>query len=203
MTALLQRVLVTVGRPFAWLVFRPQVRGRQHLVAKSGLVVCPNHLSGFDVLAVAYGIPNLRMRYMAKNQLFRRPVLGQIIRSLGAFPAHDGDGLPGGVAAAAALAAYGDAVVIFPEGVRRRIRRRKPQTGAARTALAAEVPLIPVALRGTDGWRRLRRWQIAFGPPVVLDDLRDGDPIEAAREATQRLWEKVTALEAELAAPDA
>ncbi len=196
---LFYRLLIAAGRPIAWLIFRPRVDGRENVPAKGGFVVCPNHLSGFDVLAVAYAMAPRPAHNMGKNQLFRRPVLGRFARRMGAFPARDGDGIRGGVAAASALAADGEAVVIFPEGARRRGRVRRPRSGAARTALAAGVPLVPAAVRGTDGWRSRLRWQIAFGPSVPLDDLRGCDPNDAAREATRRLWDRITALEATLA----
>jgi 1-acyl-sn-glycerol-3-phosphate acyltransferase len=195
---MLYRLLVGLGRPLAWAVFRPQVSGRGN-VPRGGIVVCPNHLSGFDVLAVAFAIGLRPLRSMAKNQLFRRPLLGPLVRSLGAFPARPESGLRGGIDEAVALAEGGAGILIFPEGARRYGRARRPRTGAARTALAAGVPLVPVAIRGTDGWRRLRRWQLAFGPPVPLDDLVGRPAPEAAREATRRLWECVAELEAELA----
>jgi 1-acyl-sn-glycerol-3-phosphate acyltransferase len=195
---MLYRLLVGLGRPLAWAVFRPQVSGRGN-VPRGGMVVCPNHLSGFDVLAVGFALGLRPLRSMAKNQLFRRPLLGPFVRSLGAFPARTERGLRGGIDEAVALAEGGARILIFPEGARRYGRARRPRTGAARTALGAGVPLVPVAIRGTDGWRRLRRWQVAFGPPVPLDDLAEEPLHEAAREATGRLWECVTALEAELA----
>ena len=195
----LYRLLVTLGWPLGWLVFRPVVRGREHLEVKGGLVSCPTHLSGFDAMAVAYAMAPRAGRNMGKNELFRRPLLGPFVRSLGAFPAREGDGMPGGIAAAAELARRGSAVVIYPEGARRRGHERRPHTGAARTALAAGVPLVPAAIRGTDGWRERQRWQVSFGSPVDLHDLAGRDDNAAAREATCRLWASVKDLEAELA----
>jgi 1-acyl-sn-glycerol-3-phosphate acyltransferase len=196
---LLYRLLLTLFWPLAWLLFRPQARGREHVRVKGGVVICPTHLSGFDALAVAVAIAPRAGRNMAKNELFRRALLGPFVRSLGAFPACDGDGMRGGVTAAAELARGGSAVVIFPEGARRRGRERRPRTGAARAALAAGVPLVPAAIRGTDGWGQRQRWQVAFGAPVELDDLAGCDEDEAAHEGTRRLWESVKRLEAELA----
>jgi 1-acyl-sn-glycerol-3-phosphate acyltransferase len=195
---MLYRLLIVLGRPLARLLFHLRVEGREHVPA-GGVVVCPNHVSGFDALAVAFALAPRRTSSMAKNELFRRPVLGRLVRRLGAFPARYEDGAAGGIAAAAALAAGGGAVVIFPEGARRRGRPRTPRTGAARAALAAGVPLVPAAVRGTDGWRERRRWRIAFGEPVDLDDLRQRDAHDNAREATRRLWRSVARLEATLA----
>jgi 1-acyl-sn-glycerol-3-phosphate acyltransferase len=195
---LLYRVFLVLGRPLARLVFRPEVRGREHL-PRGGVVVAPTHLSGFDVLAMACAASPRPVRNMGKCELFRRPLLGPFVRSLGAFPARDENGLQGGVPAAAALAAEGSAVAIYPEGARRRDRERRPRTGAARAALIAGVPLVPAAIRGTDGWRSRRRWQVAFGPPVDLGDLAGRTDYKAAREATRRMWAAVKTLEAGLA----
>ena len=197
---LLYRMLIGLGLPLAWLVFRPRVSGKEHVPRRGGFVVSPTHLSGFDALAVSYALAPRVVRNMSKNELFRRPLLGPFVRGMGAFPARDGDGLPGGVAAGATLAKGGSVVAIYPEGARRRDRERRPRTGAARTALAAGVPLIPAALRGTDGWRERRPWHIAFGEPVDLSDLVGLDDNAAAREATRRLWDAVKRLEAELEA---
>lgn len=190
--ALLTGLLVRVA-------FRPQVRGVDRIPAADGFVISANHLSGFDSLAVAFVLGTRPVRSMAKDELVARPLLGRVIRLLGAFPAHGGGHVPGGVARAAELAAAGDIVLIFPEGTRRRGRRElRPKTGAARTALAAGVPLVPVALRGTDGWRRLRGWSIAVGDPIPVDELRADEPATAARRATQALWAAITELEATL-----
>src|SRR5207302_10233612 len=124
------------------------------------------------------------------------------IRMPGTFPALGGSTSEGGVARAIELARAGQGVVIFPEGGRRRLNStHRARMGAARVALAAGVPLVPAAIRGTDGWHRLRRWQLAFGPPIPVDDLRGQDQAMAAREATDRLWEAIGALEAGLDRP--
>jgi 1-acyl-sn-glycerol-3-phosphate acyltransferase len=173
----------------------------EHVPRSGGYVVAPNHLSGFDVWVVAYPLYRRDLRNMAKNQIFRRRFLGPIVRSLGGFPAHEESGGAGGVEAAVALARAGEAVVIFPTGARRRLDKTgRARTGAARTALEAHVPLIPAALRGTDGWRRLDRWEIAFGEAIPLDDLAGEEPSRAAREATNRLADAIASLELSLGA---
>jgi 1-acyl-sn-glycerol-3-phosphate acyltransferase len=191
---ILYRLVGLFTRPVIATLFRPRMRGLEHLPDGRGFVLSANHLSGFDVWAVSYALYPRLPRNMAKNELFDRPLLGPIIRSLGAFPAH-GHETGGGASGAAALAAAGNAVVIYPEGARRRPGREHwPRTGAARAALDAGVPLVPAAIRGTHGWRRLERWQVAIGAPIPLGDLGDEDARRAAREATVRLWAAIEEL---------
>jgi 1-acyl-sn-glycerol-3-phosphate acyltransferase len=101
------------------------------------------------------------------------------------------------------LAREGHVVAMFPEGTRRvkglmKTREARPRTGAARIALEAGVPLVPAAVRGTDGLLRLAKLRVAYGAPVDIDDLRGQEIAEAAQEATTRLMARIAELEASL-----
>ena len=82
----------------------------------------------------------------------------------------------------------------------RKTRQAEAHSGAARIALAADVPLVPAAIAGTDALARLGRVSVLYGEPVRTDDLADLDPGEAARLATDRLMERIAALEESLKA---
>jgi 1-acyl-sn-glycerol-3-phosphate acyltransferase len=101
------------------------------------------------------------------------------------------------VATAAAHAAAGRPVLVFPAGARRRTIQgeERPKTGAARAAIAAGVPLIPAAVAGTDG---AARWRVRYGPSVTIADLVELPHRDAVRAATERLWVAIAALEREL-----
>src|SRR5262249_23351690 len=66
-------------------------------------------------------------------------------------------------------------------------------------ALTAGVPLVPVAIVGTDRLRVLQRWHISFGPPISTEDLPEHTR-EATRAATARLMDAIGAMEASLRA---
>jgi 1-acyl-sn-glycerol-3-phosphate acyltransferase len=186
-------VLAFAARGVVRLLFRPHVGGREH-VPHGGFILCSNHLSGFDLLALGYPLSRRWLRHMAKPQLFQQPLLGPLVRMMGAFPARSG-----AVEEAAELARQGYPVVIMPEGARRRPGDvYRPRTGAARAAMAAGVPVVPAAIRGTDRARRLGRWWIVFGPPISLDDLASREPHAAAQEGTDRIWSAIRTLEAAL-----
>jgi 1-acyl-sn-glycerol-3-phosphate acyltransferase len=192
-------VAALLASPLAWFAFRPRVSGREHLPA-GGCVVSANHLSGFDAWALAYALRPRRVWFMGKNDLFRRRVARLVVCSLGVFPARSQGELHGGVEVAAELAQAGERVAIFPEGARRRGRVRRPRHGAARVALTSGVPLVPVAIAGTDGWRRLVSWHVVVGAPVPLDDLRGETGEAPVHDATARLWSAILGLEAEISA---
>lgn len=190
------RLVSLVSLPLVRLLFRPRIRGVEH-VPSGGFVLSANHLSGFDIWALGYALPERWLRHMAKPQLFARPFVGRLVRMAGAFPAGEG-----AAEAAANLARAGHVVVVMPEGARRRPGRvHRPRTGAARAALGAGVPLVPSAIRGTDRARGRKRWEVAFGPAIATDDLGE-DPHDATAVATERLWTAIRELEAGLGQPE-
>lgn len=192
-----------VSRPLLKLLFRPRTTGLEHVPREAGFVLAANHLSNFDPWAIGLPLfPWRFLRFMGKSELFWWP-LGPIIEAGGAFKVKRGQADLEAIETAVQLAREGHVVVMFPEGTRRRkgiVKKWQPRahTGAARIALAAGVPLIPAAIKGTDTLRRLGPLRVAYGPPLGLDDLRDRDPRDAAEEATDRLMAEIRRLEATL-----
>jgi 1-acyl-sn-glycerol-3-phosphate acyltransferase len=188
--------------PVANLLFRLRAHGQEHL-PKGGYVLAANHASNFDPWPLGMPLfPRRWLRFMAKNELFN-PILGPLLKAGGAFPVRRGEMDHGAVETAVRLAREGEIVVMFPEGTRQKkgLRKKfqpKPHTGAARIALAADVPLVPAAIGGTDRLARLGPWRVAYGPPIQVDDLTEMIPREAAQVATERLMDEIRRLQATL-----
>jgi len=188
------------------LAYRLQAEGMENLPS-GGHVLASNHLSNFDPWIVAYPLwPRRRIRSMAKAELFN-PFLRRLLRASGAFPVHRGRPDPEAFKTAIEIVQSGEVLLIFPEGVRRnkgrwKRKRRKPHpaSGAARIALAAKVPLVPVAIIGTDRLTRLGPVRMSVGPPIRTDDLESPNQRVAAKIATERLMAEIRRLEAELRA---
>ena len=192
-----------VTGPPVWLIFRLRASGKENIPREGGFVLSANHLSNLDPWALGLPLfPRRQLRFMAKAELFDSP-LKPIVKAAGAFRVRRGEGDAEAIATAVQLAREGEVVVIFPEGTRRTkglVKRHaaRPHTGAVRVALEAGAPLIPAAIAGTDRLSRLGPLQVAYGTPVVLDDLRDRDAREAAEIGTERLMAAIGELEGSL-----
>ena len=210
------RFVAAIVRPVLMATTRREWRGAEHLPAVgTGVVVSPNHISYADPLTLAHFLwDNGRApRYLAKEAVFRIPIIGRIIAACGQIPVYreSKDAAKAFRDAVAAVEA-GECVGIYPEGTITRDPDLWPmvgKTGAARVALETGCPVIPVAQWGpheilapySKRVRLLPRKTIKVlaGPPVDLDDLR-GQPITPAalRQATDRILDAITARLAEL-----
>ena len=196
-------VVGAVSWPFVKVVFRHTATGAEHVPVSGGLVLAANHWSNFDPwpLAIPF-FPRRFFRFMAKAELFWFP-LGWIIVAGGGFKVRRGERDDEAIATAVELVREGYAIVMFPEGTRRRKGMRKRhearwRSGAARIALTAGVPLVPAGISGTERLARLGPLRVAYGAPIATDDLSELPLGEAARVATDRLRDAITALEGSL-----
>jgi 1-acyl-sn-glycerol-3-phosphate acyltransferase len=200
----LYRFAAAISRPLLHGLYRLRSQGVENVPATGGIVLACNHLSSFDPWPLGMPLwPTRWLRFMAKSELYWWP-LTLVLNNAGAFKVRRGLGDRQAVETAIRLAREGDVVVMFPEGTRRKkglVKKHqpRPRSGAARIALEAGVPLVPAAVAGTDHLLTLGPLRVAYGPPIELDDLRDsGDLRGASNEATARLMEKITELEARL-----
>ncbi len=204
------RVVAAIVRPILMLVTKRDWRGGERIPpVGTGVVVVVNHLSHVDPFTFAHFLwDNGRApRYLAKESVFRIPVLGRVVAACGQIPVYR-ETRDAGQAYRDAVAAVqkGECVGIYPEGTITRDPDLWPmvgKTGAARVALATGCDVIPIAQWGPQDLlapygKRVHLLprptvHVQAGPPVDLDDLR-GRPVDAAtlREATDRIVDAIT-----------
>lgn len=201
---LLYNAVAVVSWPLLRGLFRLRVQGREHVPETGGYVLACNHLSNFDPWPLGMPLwPGHWLRFMAKSELYWWPAT-YALDAVGAFPVHRGRADVEAIQTAVRLAREGNAVVMFPEGTRRRkglVKKHhaRARSGAARIALEAGVPLVPAALAGTDRLLRLGPLRLGFGAPIQLEDLRaSGDLRASSQEATERLMASIADLEKSL-----
>lgn len=178
---------------FRVLGFRFDVRGVENVPASGGAVLASNHVSYFDFMYVGY-MAHLRgrrlVRFMAKQAVFAHRVSGPLMRAMKHIPVDRAAGAAAYVHAVEALRA-GELVGVFPESTISRSYVPRPlKSGAARMALEAGVPLIPVVTWGAHRvWTVGRRpvWQRGVAVSIWVDEPIDIRPDDTAATLTDRL----------------
>lgn len=149
--ALYQLFKWSVVSPMLHLYFRGRIEGAEHVPRQGPLIVVANHASDFDPPIVSNCVRR-PVSFMAKEELFKVPVLSQAIRLYGAYPVKRGSADRSAIRAALAQLEAGWAVGIFLQGTRTADARiSEPKLGAALLAAKAQAPLLPVSLWGTEG----------------------------------------------------
>ncbi|MFB9929266.1 lysophospholipid acyltransferase family protein [Amycolatopsis halotolerans] len=144
-------VLVAARLMFRLLDNRLRVTGAEHVPARGGAVLACTHVSYLDFIYCGLGArPAKRLvRFMAKQEIFSNPVAGPLMRGMHHIPVDRAAGQASYDEAVARLRA-GEVVGVFPEAtISRSFTVKDIKTGAVRMAAEAGVPVIPMALWGT------------------------------------------------------
>ncbi|HEY9906593.1 MAG TPA: lysophospholipid acyltransferase family protein [Thermosynechococcaceae cyanobacterium] len=139
----------SIVAPLLHLYFRGRIRGAENVPRRGRLIVVSNHASDFDppILSACVRRP---VAYMAKEELFKVPVLSQAIRLYGAYPVKRGSADRSAIRSAIAALDQGWAVGVFLTGTRTPDGRvADPKLGAALIAAKSQAALLPVSLWGT------------------------------------------------------
>jgi 1-acyl-sn-glycerol-3-phosphate acyltransferase len=169
--------------PLLRLLYRPRVRGLENVPRTGGFILAANHISFVDSLFMPLVCPR-PVVFLGKSDYFESWRTRWFMRGVNVIPVRREGGSAGEAAILAGIRALreGKVVGIYPEGTRSpdgRLYRGK--TGVARMALEAQVPVIPVSIRGTDVVMPLEakipgvsgRPRIEFGKPLVFDRYYD------------------------------
>jgi len=168
--------------------------GLERMPGAGGAVLAANHFSAIDPPLI--GVFSRRtLYYMAKIELLDTPVVGEVLRWLGAFAVRRGEGDRDAIRVARWLVREGHVVGMFMEGTRQKLGHPGPaHPGAVMIALQEGTPIIPCGI-DTFGWSlaNRRRCACVFGEPLDLSGLpRSGRGYKEGAEILEReilrLW---------------
>lgn len=206
------RFVAGVLRPPLRALTHYSVTGLHNVPTSGGFIVTPNHISHFDPFPWAHVLydEGIAPVFLAKSELFESAWLRFVLRHAGQVPVHR-ESSEAAVALRDAVAALdrGQCVAIYPEGTLTRdpdLWPMRGKTGAARLALEARCPVIPIAQWGPQEvlppYGKVpkvfprKTIHVRYGPPVQLDDLYDAHArrpsIEVCMEATSRIMRAIT-----------
>lgn len=195
------------GSPFFWCLYHfvkliyysaynVNVQGRDNLPAET-FIIAANHRSFADPPLIAVTAGYGRYSFIAKEELFRNPAFGWLIRSLGAFPVVRGKGDTKVVDTAVEKLREGRKLLIFPEGTRSKTGKvGKGKSGAAMIAARSGYPVVPAGIV-FDGKLHFRsKVTIKYGKPIYPEEFSlsaDAQPHEL-KEVKRRIMDSITEL---------
>ncbi|HEY4331862.1 MAG TPA: HAD-IB family hydrolase [Ilumatobacteraceae bacterium] len=203
----LQKLAMALTRPQLVPYARFEITGVENIPAAGPAILCGNHRSYFDPMAMAMMIAKTgrTVRFLGKKEVFDAPVVGQLAAALGGIRVERGSGSDGPLQAAADALEAGDLVAIMPQGtIPRGIEFFDPvlkgRWGAARLAALTKAPIIPIGLWGTEKvWPRNARLPNMLNlanPPTV--SINVGAPValkyRSADADTKALMKAISAL---------
>ncbi len=162
------------------LLFRVKVEGRENIPAKGPAIFASNHTSYVDPIVIGISVKP-QVTFLAKRELFSVPILGSIIKMLGALPVRSGVADRESLRKILEALQDGKFAGLFPEGTRSRDGDLlPPRMGVAMIALKTNSPIVPTAISGTykvlpadAHFIRLAPVKIRFGPPIYPEDFAD------------------------------
>ncbi|MBK9725027.1 MAG: lysophospholipid acyltransferase family protein [Candidatus Lutibacillus vidarii] len=175
--------MLVIG-PIARLLFRPWVEGQEHIPESGPAIFASNHLSFSDSVFLPLVVPR-RMTFLAKSDYFTgKGIKGRLtaafFRGIGQLPIDRSGGKAGEAALSSGLRVLrrGQLLGIYPEGTRSPDGRLyRGRTGVARIALEAGVPVLPVAMIGTDKAQPTGKKV----PKIMRIGVRIGAPLDFSR----------------------
>lgn len=207
----LQAVVAALARPQLLPWVDVDLVDLDRLPVDGGALVASNHRSYLDplVLALAAARSGRAIRFLAGDELMDAPVVGAVVRALGAIRVDRGRGGDAPLREAARALRAGELVVVFPQGSipqGEAFFEPEPEAepeggdGSVRLALETGVPLVPVGLWGTEqAWPRSNRLPYVMNltdPPTVT--VRVGEPFHPTGHdldrATAELMARIVAL---------
>jgi len=150
------------------LLFRVEVINVEKIPAEGPVLFCANHNSILDMFFLGYKLDRW-IYWMAKDELFKNPILSFIITKLGAFPVKRGKGDVGSIKHAYKLLSENKIVGIFPQGTRidpEKIETSRIKPGAAMIAANTGVKVLPAAVKGS--YRIFSKMKVVYGEPFVI-----------------------------------
>lgn len=191
------RVMLPPASAMVRLLFRPRLRGVEHVPSSGPAILAFNHVSFLDGPALAIEVARVlrrETRFLVAAEMFGKPVIGWILRSADQISIRRGEGDGAALDEVIATVRAGGMTAIAPEGRiddhGGRDGLQRLRTGVARIALPTEAPVLPVGIWGTQtrwprGGPKLRRpfrprLTIVIGPPLLPSgDIERQDDIDA------------------------
>ena len=173
------RVIYAMFAGLVKILFNIRVVDSQNEPDEGGYLICGNHVSATDAVVMCYAFKKNQARLMAKKELFKIPVLAQLIKMLGAFPMDRSGGDIAALKKAISMIKEGKCIGVFPQGHRYPgvdPRTTPVKNGVGLIARRAGCAVVPVyIMRKNNTFRLFKKTYIIIGEKIPAEELSELD----------------------------
>jgi len=196
---LLYWILLPIVWPLLHILWRIEVVGKENIPRGHAHVIASNHLSDLDPVYILEAVFSWkRYTILAKQELFKNPLIGWFLSCMGAVPIDRGKGDMGTVNKVTDECKNGTPILIFPEGTRSKTGELLTlKSGAFLIAGNADADMVPCRIIYDTPDKRMHmfcRIRICFGTPILAEEMKVEDP----RRSVPKLRALRTRLKTEL-----
>ena len=180
----LGKVLKVILGP-VYRLFQPlYVEGIENIDMEKPFILCANHISNWDVVALYLACPRL-INFMAKAELFKFKPLAWLLKKVGAFPVRRGENDITAIKTAMKVLKDGEVLGIFPQGTRTE-NDDQAKGGAVLIASKTNVPVVPAAI--ITEYKLFKPVRIVIGEPIDMsaDHRLTGEEIQKKADEIMR-----------------
>ncbi|WP_067725421.1 lysophospholipid acyltransferase family protein [Oceanobacillus damuensis] len=168
-------------------LYRISIIGKENIPKDGPVIICSNHISNFDPPVVGITSPR-DIHFMAKGELFEKPILGRLLSGIQAFPVKRGLSDRNALRKGLEILKDGKTLGLFPEGTRSKTGELgKPLAGVGFFALRSEAAIIPCAIIGP--YKAFKKVKVVYGKPMNMEEHRasKSSPQETAEAIMQEI----------------
>ncbi|WP_332693395.1 lysophospholipid acyltransferase family protein [Halalkalibacter lacteus] len=180
----------SVSRMVLSTSYKVEIIGKENIPNEGATILCCNHIHYFDPPLLGAYIKR-QLHYMAKKELFEKPILKGLLPKLGAFPVRRGMSDKQAIRTAMKLLKEGHMIGLFPEGTRSKDGKvGKGLSGAGFFALRTNAIVVPCAIIGP--YKSFKRLRLVYGEAIDFSELKERKA--SAEEATELIMSEIKQL---------
>lgn len=193
----LRKICSVIIKPLCFLaaliLYRVKVEGLENVPKNKACVICGNHIHALDA-PVLLAVTNRKIRFMAKEELWKNPGFRFMAFVFRVFPVKRGKGDSEAIKTAFKILKNNEILGMYPEGTRHGLDKNvKPKNGAVNIAIRSNVPIIPFGISGT--FKPFTKVTYRFGTPIDFSEYKSQvKDKEVLDELTKKVMDEVVRL---------
>lgn len=171
MKNIIRKIIKFLFKIVAIILYRPKIIGKENIPQNGAAILCSNHVHALDA-AVIVVMNKRKINVLAKQELFKNKFICWLADLFGIYPVKREKKSIESIKISLQLLKNNELLLIFPEGTRNGLAKKiKPKNGSIKLALKADVPIIPIGIKGD--FKVFHKVVVNIGKPIYYSEYKE------------------------------